>query len=348
VPSSDFPRDTNIHRLLVQPDDTQKTNRETIKHFIADARQSIYLTIYELSDQDIIDSMIAAKISNQALDIRAIFNCASFKVCNQLGQNDPKDPNASAKLAFSKAGIEWKNADPKFVVTHQKTFTFDEDTSLVMTFNLTPDYFISTRDFGVVTRDPDEVKEIVKTFHNDWATPVIPGTPSLLVWSPVNSREKMKSVIVSAKQSLDVYMEEFTDHDIAEALIEAAKRIRPSGGVVRVITAVLANPDNPSVDGNLAMRQYLSKNGVLARYGDWPLDAGRAGSPKMYIHAKMVLADYGIPGAQAYIGSENFSPTSLDKNRELGIILRQSTDASLLNTLNRTFSEDWPKCRSDS
>jgi len=345
VSSPGISRGAEIHRLLVQPDDAQKTNRETIKRLITGARQSIYLTIYEIADQEIIDSMVAAKTASKALDIRVIFNCASFKVCNQPGQSDQKDPNAAAKQAFSNAGILWKNAAPQFAVTHQKTLTIDEATSVITTFNFSPDYFVNTRDFGVITTYPDEVKEIVAVFRNDWATPVIPSASSLLVWSPTNSRERLKSLIASANQSLDVYMEEFDDHDIANAMVAAAKRLKSSGGMVRVITAVLSVPGNPSADGNLAMRQYLNQNGVLARYGDWPVNSG---GPKIYIHAKMLLADYGTSGAQAFVGSEDFSTTSLDKNRELGIILKQSSDAGLLNTLSRTFSEDWPKCRTDS
>jgi phosphatidylserine/phosphatidylglycerophosphate/cardiolipin synthase-like enzyme len=40
-----------------------------------------------------------------------------------------------------------------------------------------------------------------------------------------------------------------------------------------------------------------------------------------YIHAKTVLADYGTAQARLFVGSENFSTDSLDKNRELGLII---------------------------
>jgi len=280
--------DTARHRLLVQPDAPHGTNKETIKRFIYSARQSIYLTIYELEDTDIIDAMVTAKTANKALDIRVIFNYASF--------NASKDPNASAKQAFSNSGIEWKNADPVFTVTHQKTFTFDNAASVIMTFNLNPGYFVSARDFAVITRDNDEINEIVTVFLNDWATPVKPSTPPLLVWSPSNSRERIKSVIAAANKSLDIYMEEFNDFDIANSLIATARRIRVSGGQARVITAVLSAPAGPAKDGNLAMRQYLNQNGVQARYGNWPLIADSS-SLTMYIHAKMILADVGTPNA---------------------------------------------------
>jgi len=291
--------------------------------------------------------MVAAKTANKSLDMRVIFNCASFKVCNQPGQDDSRDPNGVAKKAFTNAGIEWKNADPSFTVTHQKTFTFDNTTSIIMTFNLNTVYFVSARDFGVITTVKEEVDEIVSVFRNDWASPVRPSTPSLLAWSPTNSRQKIESVIAAAGKSLDVYIEEFSDDKVAEALVAASRRLKASGGEVRVITAVLATPGDSSKDGNLAMRQYLNKNGVSARYGAWQIALERD-SPTMYIHAKMILADFGTPNARAYVGSENFSATSLDKNRELGIIFEREADASLLDLLNQTFSGDWPKSTADS
>jgi len=305
------------------------------------------LTIYELEDTDIINAMVAAKTANRNLDTRVIFNCASFKACNQPGEDGSRDPNGIAKKAFTNAGIEWKNADPSFTVTHQKTFTFDNTTSIIMTFNLNTSYFVSARDFAVITTAQDEVSEIVSVFQNDWASPVKPSSFNLLVWSPTNSRQKMENVIASAEKSIDVYMEEFNDSKMAEALVAAAKRLAPSGGVVRVITAVLTTSGDASKDGNLAMRQYLNKNGVLARYGVWQITPGGTG-PSMYIHAKMILADHGTGNARAYVGSENFSATSLDKNRELGIVLEGESDTGLLDLLNKTFSGDWPKSTADT
>jgi phosphatidylserine/phosphatidylglycerophosphate/cardiolipin synthase-like enzyme len=46
----------------------------------------------------------------------------------------------------------------------------------------------------------------------------------------------------------------------------------------------------------------------------------------LYIHAKAIVAD----GATVFIGSENISSTSLDKNREMGLIL---TDHAVVATV---------------
>ena len=45
------------------------------------------------------------------------------------------------------------------------------------------------------------------------------------------------------------------------------------------------------------------------------------------------------PG-QVFLGSENFSPTSMDENRELGLI---TSDATIRASLSRTFDADYAK-----
>jgi cardiolipin synthase A/B len=57
------------------------------------------------------------------------------------------------------------------------------------------------------------------------------------------------------------------------------------------------------------------------------------------MHAKMIVAD----GQTAFVGSENISAQSLDKNREVGIII---ADGNVLNTLQQTFQRDWDQAQS--
>ena len=40
-----------------------------------------------------------------------------------------------------------------------------------------------------------------------------------------------------------------------------------------------------------------------------------------YIHAKAVVADYGLPTQNAYMGSINYSNASMNSNRELGMFV---------------------------
>lgn len=57
-----------------------------------------------------------------------------------------------------------------------------------------------------------------------------------------------------------------------------------------------------------------------------------------YIHGKVIEADYGTPEAKVFIGSENFSNTSLNENRELGLII---SDPTILSSIESTFTSDF-------
>jgi phosphatidylserine/phosphatidylglycerophosphate/cardiolipin synthase-like enzyme len=54
----------------------------------------------------------------------------------------------------------------------------------------------------------------------------------------------------------------------------------------------------------------------------------------LYIHAKVVVADH----TTMFVGSQNFSVSSLDYNRELGII---TTDPSLIGPVESTVASDF-------
>ena len=61
-------------------------------------------------------------------------------------------------------------------------------------------------------------------------------------------------------------------------------------------------------------------------------------STGFYIHGKVILADYGESTAKIFIGSQNFSSTSLTENRELGLIIN---DESIESSINSTFASDF-------
>jgi phosphatidylserine/phosphatidylglycerophosphate/cardiolipin synthase-like enzyme len=90
------------------------------------------------------------------------------------------------------------------------------------------------------------------------------------------------------------------DAAVVDALISAARR----GVAVRVC-------------GENTYGEYDSEFAKLARAGvrvSYYSDPGG-----FYIHGKVIEADYGTRHAKVFIGSENFSSTSLNRNRELGL-----------------------------
>ena len=61
-------------------------------------------------------------------------------------------------------------------------------------------------------------------------------------------------------------------------------------------------------------------------------------STGFYIHGKVIEADYGTAHAKVFIGSENFSSTSLNDNRELGLIISNS---AIMSAIARSFAADF-------
>ncbi len=297
------------YTLLSEP----TSGRTQILSLLKGAQSAIDLTIYEIEDPLIITAL--ADAAKRGVQVRVLYNFYSF-------QKYGHDPNAPYIAELKKAGVKTKPAGEQFAITHQKTLVIDGSAAVIMTFNLAPGYFSGTRDFGIITYDAGQVAEIGKVFEADWAYKSVSVSEPALVWSPDNSREKILGVIKGAAKTLEVYNEETEDPQCMQALIAAAKR----GVKVRFITAILKNG---SVDGNAAERQVLNAHGVKAE-----------GLASPFIHAKIVLADAGGTAGKAYLGSENFSSYSLDKNRELGIILE---DPAILSSIHSTFDSDWVK-----
>ncbi len=60
----------------------------------------------------------------------------------------------------------------------------------------------------------------------------------------------------------------------------------------------------------------------------------------LYIHAKVIDVDPGYPDEQLDIGSQNFSWTSLEYNRELGLDLGPA-QAGIVNSVAATVRSDF-------
>jgi len=81
--------------------------------------------------------------------------------------------------------------------------------------------------------------------------------------------------------------------------------------------------DTSYVSSNADAATFLKNAQIPVRYLASPV-----------IHVKSMIVD----GTSAYLGSENFSYTSLDKNREVGLITNQ---ADVIGTMKGTFEGDW-------
>jgi phosphatidylserine/phosphatidylglycerophosphate/cardiolipin synthase-like enzyme len=259
--------------------------------------------MYEFKDKEIADALIAA--ARRGLSVRVLLNQGYYGAEEKMNQ--------PAYDYLETGGVSARWTPSFFALTHQKTLITDNDKAFIMTFNFAPAYYATARDFGVLDADQNDVKAIENTFNNDWNNQnILPADADDLVWSPEGD-QNMLLIINSAKKELDIYNEEMADPVIIGALENAARR----GVAVNIIMTYQSSFKD-------AFAQLKNAGAVLRLFH----------GEKFYIHAKMILADK----EEAFLGSQNFSYTSLNKNRELGIFL---SDPSIINMLAQTFSADW-------
>ncbi|WP_405515131.1 phospholipase D-like domain-containing protein [Streptomyces canus] len=288
---------------------SQSGGQPTIYDFVNSATTSLDMTMYELEDTTAVNDLIALK--NKGVTVRVVLDRAH------------QSANSSAYTALTNAGVGVVWSPSSFVYTHQKTITVDATKSLVLTGNLTSQYYSTGRDYGVFTDDTRDVAAIEKVFAADYAgTSVTPTDGDHLLWSPTDSRSRLLSVVNAATKTLEVEELEFSDSTVVDAIAARAK----AGVKVRV---VLETPGDYASE----VSEIKAAGGTVVGYSD---------PDGFYIHAKAMVADYGLATQEVEAGSMNISSNSLSSNRELGIILTGTGVAqSVATTVEATFNSDY-------
>ncbi|WP_329242314.1 phospholipase D-like domain-containing protein [Streptomyces sp. NBC_01478] len=285
------------------------TTQPAIYDFINSATSSLDMTMYELEDTTAVNDLIA--LEKKGVTVRVVLDAAH------------QSANNSAYTALTNAGVGVVWSPSSFVYTHQKTITVDATKSLVLTGNLTSQYYSTGRDYGVFTDDTRDVAAIEKVFNADYAgTSITPTDGDHLLWSPTDSRSRLLTVINAATTTLDVEELEFSDSTVVNAIVARAK----AGVTVRV---VLETPSSYASE----VSAVKAAGGTVVGYSD---------PNGFYIHAKAMVADYGLSTQEVEAGSMNISSNSLSNNRELGIILTGTGVAqSVATTIETTFKSDY-------
>ena len=310
--ADDTPLDDPALQLLVTPSPDHKPFVDAIDG----AHTSVDMAMFHLTDPQAIEALV--KAAKRHVAVRVILDGASLK--------DPKLARIQTRL--HDAGVDVRASSTAFSITHEKAMVVDRQAAFITAINLTKPV-ATTRDFGIVTHDRSIVDEVERVFEADLdnAKNSTGETPELhvasLVWSPVDSRAKLKSLIERATKTLDVTVENLGDAVIADALIAAVKR------KVAVRLIVPACDKNEDPHHNFPPAAKLAKAGVVVHAMLAPESATQP-----YMHSKMILAD----GAIAYVGSVNFSTNSTTKARELGVIFANKAAAK---TIASTFDIDW-------
>lgn len=265
---------------------------------IDSAQQQIDMVMFHLSDPDTVSHLLQAR--ERGVTIRIILD---GKVLASSSAQAIRD-------SLSAKGVEVRASSTAFSITHEKAAIFDGKKAIVSSINLTKTVAV-TRDFGVLTADTAVIAEMESVFAADWQNAENNGavTPDLsdvkLVWSPVNSKDKIIALIQGAQHGVLLETENLGDSDVIAALSAKASQGVP------VTVVVPACVEGMAPTRNLPYLQALASGGVSALASAPPYTADHP-----YIHAKVIVVD----GTNFYVGSENLSHNSLASAREVGII----------------------------
>lgn len=291
--------------LIVLPDDTGKEIIDAINN----ARETILIKMFLFSDEDLIKVVIDAK--NRGVHVRVMLN--------PVRHNGEPENETTHKL-LEEAGIEVRDSNPAFTVTHEKSMVIDDRMAFIKSLNWEAKNFIETRDYAIITYHTHEIKEIIACFEADWERKSFGEVEDLsLVWCNNNGRAKIAKFIDEAKHKLFVQNERFQDVVIIERLVQASRR--------GVKVKVMAQPPH-----TLKIEKLIEGVGGLRIMDDVGIKIHKLKSLKL--HGKMLLAD----GTRAIIGSINLSPGSFDHRRELAIEVH---DVPVIERLKEIAHHDW-------
>lgn len=270
------------------------------------AQSSIDMTMAQLSDTTAEDDLAAA--AARGVDVRVILD----------GNEQSADQAAYNYLSANGVNVVW--SWDQYNNTDEKSIVFDGTTADIMTLNLTSDFYATSRDFAVVDNNASDVSAIENVFSADFTQQsVTPTAGADLIWSPTSSQGDLADMINNATTSLQIYSQQMNDPTITADLVAAAER--------GVDVQVVGENQNGEYDSEYTT---LYNAGVHISYYD--------SSDGLFIHGKLVLADYDTSADELFVGSQNFSTTSLTENRELGLTI---SDPAIEASVEVTFTLDY-------
>jgi cardiolipin synthase len=304
--------------LLIFPDVGRKAWLDAINS----AKKSIQMAAYKLSDEAIMNAIIKA-INNNHIKVDILIQPEIHKHGQSLNVETPID-------LLKKEGIHVHTLSNRFNQAHYKMIIVDEKWGMVSSGNLDSESFDSVptisaaacRDFAITITNPKIVEELSKVYKADIIDKRIsPPFSSQLVWGPDNQRSVFLRMINSARKSIRIYQQDFTDIGIVQAVAGAAR----AGVMVEVI--MMPFPFGKTEDKNIPNQKLIQVAGGKVYLHTYH-----------YMHAKVMIIDGDYADNRLmYIGSCNFYTPSLDQTRELGVL---TTDGEQIRQVNAVFESD--------
>lgn len=292
------PSSTSVAHLWVEP----AAGYGFLDAAVESAQHSVDLSMYELRDPAMEAAL--AQRARAGVVVNVLLNVDYFG----RHENTP----AFNYLRAHGVHVAWA---PSGQIFHAKYLVIDAHRAYVGSGNFVASDYPDTRDYWVLETTPAEVAAMTTTFLSDFHGVSTTVTSPGLVWSP-GSLPALAALIASAHHSLLIENEEMYSYPVEDDLVAAAQR-----GVT--VEVVMTSDSEYTSD-----LQYLVRHGVRVRL---------LGSSGLYIHAKAICADCAGAGGTVFLGSVNFSTSSLNYNRELGVV---TTTHGVVVTVARTIIAD--------
>lgn len=271
---------------------------QPVLQVIRDARRSIVLNSYLVTDRTIIRALRHAE--KRGVHVRVMLEKHPYHMRHY------KVHREYHRIRSTGAAVHW--APSRFRYDHAKYICNGFECE-IGTANYSWSAFHKNREYLMLIRNPHIVRAARQVFNADWHHRHAGRfARRYLVLSPHSTRALEQ--VIDQPGPVDIEQEEL-GHDRA-----IMHTLENKGPQVRLIL--------PSSDRRYSGHRIrkLERAGVHVRF-----------MPKRhYMHAKLIAGHH-----SGFIGSENFSWTSLNKNREMGMLFRGRN----LRTAINQFNNDW-------
>ena len=246
------------------------------------ARREISTGVYYLSDRPILAALRAAHA--RGVDVRVIIEGKPYGMKPWRVQKEERAIEATG-ATLKLAPYRFESHGDQYAFQHSKYLCSGHECE-IGTANFDWSAFHKNREYLYVTKNTAVVQAANAVFNADWNNQHAPAfAHQVLVLSPGTSAPQLLQVI-DQSGPIDVESEELGPYaPILDALAAKGKDLR------MILPASINSEDKRDVT-------FLRQHGCQVRL-----------LPKkpLYMHAKMVVG-----GSLAFIGSENFTQTSLD------------------------------------
>ena len=277
-----------------------------ILQVIQSARHEISAGVYYLSDRPILNAMKAAHA--RGVDVRIIIEGRPYGMKPWQVRKEER-AIAATGATLHLAPYRFESRGNHYAFQHSKYICNGHECE-IGTANFDWSAFHKNREYLYVTQNTQVVDAANAVFNADWHNQHAPAVAHrVLVLSPGSAAQIIG--VIDQPGPVDIESEELGPY------APTLDAIAAKGARARVIL-----PASINADGKRDV-VFLRSHGVQVRL-----------MPKspLYMHAKMIVG-----GSEAFVGSENFSQTSMEANREMGLLLGGRD----IEDLQAQFDRDW-------